>query len=211
MNKYQETFKTWNKIAQLYEDKFMDLDIYNDTYDLVVKSLKKNATILEVGCGPGNISKYLLAKNSNLKIKGIDISENMIKLAKKNNPFAEFEVMDCREISKLNGKFDAIICGFCIPYLSKTDCLNLISDCKNLLTSSGVFYLSFMDGSYEKSGYISGNKSDKAYFYYHSLTSIKKYLKDNNFKINELIDKNYSKSDGTKEIHSIIISKKTNI
>lgn len=32
---YQETFETWNKIAGLYEEKFMDLDLYNQSYDAV--------------------------------------------------------------------------------------------------------------------------------------------------------------------------------
>ena len=30
-DRYLETYKTWNKIAQLYEDSFMDLEIYNDS------------------------------------------------------------------------------------------------------------------------------------------------------------------------------------
>ncbi|WP_236010765.1 hypothetical protein [Flavobacterium chungangense] len=33
MDRYKETFETWNKIAKLYEDKFMNLNIYDETYD----------------------------------------------------------------------------------------------------------------------------------------------------------------------------------
>ncbi len=28
ISKYQETFQTWNKVAKIYEEKFMDLKIY---------------------------------------------------------------------------------------------------------------------------------------------------------------------------------------
>lgn len=31
-DRYLETYKTWNNIAQLYEDKFMNFELYNDTY-----------------------------------------------------------------------------------------------------------------------------------------------------------------------------------
>jgi len=211
MDKYQVTFETWNKIAQLYENKFMDLDLYNDTYDIFCNSLKKrDASILEIGCGPGNITKYLLTKNPDLKIKGIDISENMIDLARKNNPSAEFEIMDTRKIHRINDKFDAIVCGFCIPYLSQSDCLKLITDCKNLLNDSGILYLSFVAGNYENSGFISGSSGDRAYFYYHNLDYLEKELKANSFETNELLLKNYKKADGTEEIHTIMISKKTN-
>lgn len=84
MDRYQETFKTWDKIAQIYEDKFMGLDLYNDTYDIFCNLISKNNPyILEIGCGPGNITQYLLAKNPNFRITAIDNSENMIKLARK--------------------------------------------------------------------------------------------------------------------------------
>lgn len=209
MDKYQETFDTWNKIAKIYEDKFMDLDLYNDTYDVFLDLIPKtNSSVLEIGCGPGNITKYLLTKNPDLKIKGIDISENMIELAGKNNPSAEFEIMDTRKIHSINDKFDAIICGFCIPYLSQSDCLKLITDCKNLLNDSGILYLSFTEGNYEDSGFISGSSGDRTYFYYHNLDYLKKELKANSFETIKLLVKNYKKADGTLENHTVLILKK---
>ncbi len=63
MDRYQETFETWNKIASLYEDKFMNLDLYNNSYDLITDSIQtKNAKILEIGCGQGIfLNIYLLS------------------------------------------------------------------------------------------------------------------------------------------------------
>lgn len=50
MDKYKVTFETWNKIASLYQDKFMNLDAYNDTYDFICNSITKtSAKILEIG------------------------------------------------------------------------------------------------------------------------------------------------------------------
>ncbi|WP_026450683.1 class I SAM-dependent methyltransferase [Aequorivita capsosiphonis] len=206
MDKYQETFNTWNKVAKIYQEKFMILDLYNDTYDSFLDLMQNpNSSVLEIGCGPGNITNYLLSKNANLKIKGIDISENMIELAKKNNPTAEFEVMDCREIDSLNTKFDAVICGFCIPYLSQSDCEKLIADCKNLLNNAGILYLSFVAGDYKDSGFISGSSGDRVYFQYHNLDMIKNELKANSFEINKLFTKKHIKAEGVDEDHTIII------
>ncbi len=122
MDNYQETFETWNKLASLYQDKFMDLELYNESYDAFCNSIAKdNAKILEIGCGPGNITKYLLSKRPNYQIYGIDVAPNMIELARENNPTARFDVMDCRNISEINQDFDGIVCGFCLPYLSEGD------------------------------------------------------------------------------------------
>jgi 2-polyprenyl-3-methyl-5-hydroxy-6-metoxy-1,4-benzoquinol methylase len=210
VDKYQETFKTWNKLATLYQDKFMNLDLYNDTYDKFLKLVKKQQglNILEIGCGPGNICKYLLTKNSELKISGIDVSSNMIELAQRNNPSAQFLEMDIREISSLKNEYDGIICGFCMPYLSQSDCINLIVNCKSLLKNSGTLYLSFVEGDYSKSGYQVGSNGDKMYFYYHPLTFLQETLKAHCFKTEHLIHKQYTKADNTEEMHSIIIVSK---
>jgi trans-aconitate methyltransferase len=90
VDRYKETFDTWNKVARLYQEKFMDLDLYDDTYDTFCDEVNiENATILEIGCGPGNITKYILNKRPDFIIDGIDISPNMIELAKTNNPTAD--------------------------------------------------------------------------------------------------------------------------
>lgn len=140
MDTYKETFDTWNKVAKLYQEKFMNLDLYDDTYDTFCEQVNiENSTILEIGCGPGNITKYLLNKRPDFRIEGIDILPNMIELAKANNPTADFKVMDCREIDKLQSKFDGIICGFCFPYLSEFDSSKLVKGCGNLLNDKGVY------------------------------------------------------------------------
>ncbi|MBI2281469.1 MAG: hypothetical protein HYU68_12405 [Bacteroidetes bacterium] len=49
MNRYKETFETWNKVASLYQNKFMELDLYNNTYDFICNSIpKEKAKLLEI-------------------------------------------------------------------------------------------------------------------------------------------------------------------
>ena len=111
MDSYQITYQTWNKVASLYQDRFMDLSTYNDTYDKFCDLIKKqNPAVFEIGCGPGNITRYLLMKRPDFRMEAIDVAPGMIELAKKNNPKAHFRVMDCRQIGTLSKKFDAIVC-----------------------------------------------------------------------------------------------------
>ena len=207
MDKYLETFETWDKVAKLYEDKFMDLDLYNDTYDVFCDLLsKKNSTVLEIGCGPGNITRYLLAKRPDLEILGTDISPNMIELAKRNCPTAKFELADSRKIETITSRFDGIVCGFCLPYLSELDVEKFVFDCKNLLNENGVIYLSFVEGEKEKSGYQQGSSGDRTYFYYHNLEHLTRLLDLNHFGNLNVIRKRYEKNDKTEEVHTIIIA-----
>lgn len=208
-NRYSETFETWNKVALLYQEKFMDLDLYNETYDFICSSLNKpNSKILEIGCGPGNITKYILSKRPDLDIFGIDIAPNMIDLAKINNPNANFAIMDSRKISKMETKYDGIICGFCLPYLSQTDTENLIFDAKNLLVNNGLIYISFVEGDPKKSDFQIGSSGDRSYFYYHTLDKLKTQLLDNSFEDLKTFTVEYVKSETEIDIHTILTAKK---
>lgn len=208
MDQYKETFDTWNKIAELYQDKFMKLDLYNDTYDFFCDAIAKpNAKLLEIGCGPGNITKYLLNKKADFDILGIDIAPNMIELAKKNNPSADFAVMDTREINTFTTKFDGIIAGFCVPYLSQTECEGLICNSYELLNNNGVIYLSFVEGNDKDSGFKEGN-AGRVYFYYHNLDDLKDQLLKLKFQKIEIFSVAYKRSEIETEIHTILIAKK---
>ena len=212
MDKYQITFETWNKIASLYQEKFMDVKIYNDSYDIFCTEIKEiKPQILEIGCGPGNVTKYLLSQRPDFRIKAIDVAPNMLQLAKKNNPSADFEEMDGRNIHTLKGKFDGIMIGFCLPYLSKKDCAKLIKDSFQLLNENGLLYFSFIEGHYENSGYETSSLGDKAFVYYHQETHLKEELKQQNFKILKIMHKDYPKGDTEIQIHSIFIAIKKQI
>lgn len=208
MDQYKETFNTWNKIAELYQDKFMKLDLYNNTYDFFCDAIvKPNAKLLEIGCGPGNITKYLLNKNADFDILGIDIAPNMVELAKKNNPAADFVVMDTREMNTLTSKFDGIIAGFCLPYLSQTECDDLIYNSCELLNNNGVIYFSFVEGNAKDSGFKEGN-AGRVYFYYHNLNALKEQLIKSKFQEIETFKVAYKRSETESEMHTILIAKK---
>jgi 2-polyprenyl-3-methyl-5-hydroxy-6-metoxy-1,4-benzoquinol methylase len=209
MDRYKETFETWNKVASLYQDKFMDLDLYNDTYDFVCYSMTKdNAKLLEIGCGPGNITKYLLSRRPDFNIFGIDIAPNMIELAKKNNPTASFAIMDGRQISDLKTKYDGIVCGFCLPYFSQTDCKRLISDCYNLLNENGQLYLSFVEGDPNKSNFQVGSSGDRTYFYFYNLDDLTEQLKKNNFEQINVFKVDYKKAENEYDTHTVLTAKR---
>lgn len=209
MDKQQETIKTWDKVAKLYQDNFMDLNYYDHTYDHLCSLLKPNASIFEIGCGPGNITKYLLNKSREYKIDGIDTSPQMIELAKANNPTASFSVMDGRYLDAISKHYNAVVCGFCVPYLSEDDCAKLFRDCKRILLPGGVLYLSFMEGAPSLSGYKTGSSGHKMYFYYHELNTIRTQLETNGFKEIQLYHIDYPKKDGIADIHTVLIAQRS--
>lgn len=92
--------------------KFYDAVIGNskDSSDYVLSKIKrynKNAeSVLEIGCGTGNILHGLL---KNYNVTGVDISEEMLKIAKKKIPKGKFYLQDIRNF-RIEKKFDVILC-----------------------------------------------------------------------------------------------------
>lgn len=209
MDKTQIAVNVFNKHANAYQEKFMDVSLYHDTFDLFCKSIKnKNAEVLELACGPGNITKYLLEKRPDLKIMGTDLAPNMISLAKINNPTAEFQLMDCKDISKLEKKYDGIMCGFCLPYLSKEETLKLIGDSAQILNSGGVLYISTMEDDYSKSGFKKGSQGDDIFMHYHEAGYLTDALKQNNFELIDLQRKHSAMTTGEKVIDLVLIAER---
>lgn len=212
MDKYDKTIETYNKSAIRFQDKFMDMDLYNDAYQKFCNKLieKENANIFEIACGPGNITKYLLSERPDFNILGIDLSPKMIELAKINNPTADFQLMDCREISKIDKKYDGIMCGFCLPYLSREESAKLISDSAGLLKPKGWIYISTMEGDYDKSGFetTSFSGQDKIYIHYHQADFLINALTKGGFIDIDLQRKDYPEQDGTFTTDMIFIAQK---
>lgn len=201
----------WSQVANQYEEKFMNLNIYDDSYDLFCDWIKVSSpTILEIGCGPANILKYISNKILDADIFGIDYSDKMIELAKKNVPIGKFEVMDCRDIYKIEDKFDAIISGFCLPYLNSKEINNFLSSVNNLLKNEGIFYLSFVEGNSEDSKFQTSSTGHQLFFNFHLLEDIQLKLKKLGFENFQVMKVNFERSKNETEVHTIIIARKLN-
>lgn len=206
MNKTQIAVDVFNNNALKYQEKFMYFDLYNDTFDTFCNHIhQQNAAVLDIACGPGNISKYLLSKRPDFQILGIDLAPKMIELARINNPTARFEIMDCRDIGRLDQKFDAVMCGFALPYLSKEDAIKLIEDAALILNPGGVFYISTMEDDYAKSGpKKSSDGKSELYQYFHQADDLTAALEANGFQVVDLQRKDFPTTDETKTVDLVI-------
>lgn len=202
---------TYNKSAEGYQSRFMGMELYHDVYDMFCGLVDaKHPKVFEIACGPGNVSAFLMEKRKDFSLFGIDLAPNMVALAQKNVPGADFEVMDCRDIAQLEGDYDAIMCGFVLPYLSKEECAKLLEDSAALLKEDGIIYFSTMEDDYEKSGFetTSFSGDDEVYIYYHQEAFLSEKLEKNGFQIIEFQRKLCPEPDGRFLTDMIFLAKK---
>jgi ubiquinone/menaquinone biosynthesis C-methylase UbiE len=201
-----DTIKSYNNTANNFNDKIGSLKNYHNTYEFIVKLLKDNDNILDLACGPAQISKYI--KNRiNVNITGVDLSEEMIIIANKNIPDGKF-IKDSIITFRENMEFDLIIIGFGIPYLNENQIIECIKNCEIMLKKKSNIYISFMEGYREGYEKTSVGGENKFYVYYHKKEKIIGILKENGIKIIMEYELDYKEMDGriTKDV--ILIGEK---
>ena len=210
MDHYLDTILTWDKLAKAYQEKFMNMDLYNESYNIFLSHLpKQDPEIFEIACGPGNITRYLKTKQPDLKITGSDVSPSMVQLAKQNNPDVDFVLMDCRDLNSLTKKYDGLMCGFVLPYLDKEEAKILIANAKEILKSNGIIYLSAIEGNYEDSKYESSSDGHyKMHMHYYSEDFLVNTLHDNDFELIKTLHINYEIADKDPSTHLVLLARR---
>ncbi|MGV3765295.1 MAG: class I SAM-dependent methyltransferase [Chitinophagaceae bacterium] len=210
MDPNTQSINTYNQVAELYQERFMDLTLYDETYDAFCQLLPvRNASILEIGCGPGNITRFLQARMPESHIIAIDAAPNMITLARKNVLGVDFRVMDARSLKGILPGLDGIICGFCMPYLTHETAAQLISDCLALLKSGGVFYASVIEGAQGRSFFQqSSDGKTGAWIFYYEEHWFKEQFNKNEctaLKTRRIV---FERKNGEKEVHLVVMAMK---
>jgi 2-polyprenyl-3-methyl-5-hydroxy-6-metoxy-1,4-benzoquinol methylase len=189
----------------------MDQGMYADALTFFVRHLPGlYPQVLDVACGPGNITRYICNQRPDIQATGIDLAEKMLELARQNNPKAHFESLDARDIDQLGLTFHGIILGFILPYLSKEETAFLIQKCAENLCPEGVLYLSTMEDAYEKSGYIlpSSGVGPAVYTHYHEAAALRKILSGQGFQVMFEDRKQYQNGKGEPVTDLILVAKK---
>jgi 2-polyprenyl-3-methyl-5-hydroxy-6-metoxy-1,4-benzoquinol methylase len=168
MDHSQQAVSVFNRLAREYEEMFMDVSLYTEPLNRFCSLVPTpEPQVLELGCGPGNVSAYVLKQRPDFRLYGTDLSENMVAIARKNNPSATFSVMDCREAHRLQQSYKGIIASFVLPYLPYEEAGKLVADCASLLQKGGILYLSTIEGAYSSSGPKQSSRGDWVYQHYY--------------------------------------------
>lgn len=132
----QNSLIYWDNKHISYKRNEIKIDNWLENFDDLIEECK--TPILDLGCGSGNDTLYLIKKNK--EVISCDQSSNAIKNIQKNFP----EVFDTKCFNMLNGlpfddnSFDLIIADLCLHYFRKEDTLNLVQEINRILNINGT-------------------------------------------------------------------------
>ena len=178
-NKNNIAIDTYNEIAQEYEKEFGN--DYSDTpYIDIFLNYLDGKKVLDIGCGVGNLTKYILDKGFN--VDGIDLSEEMLNIAKSKYDDINFLQMNMKDII-LDKKYDGIMLAYSLFHLTKQEVLEVLPKYYSLLNNKGKMLLILQSGKGEQVIDEPLKNGLKMFINYYSLEEIREVLEDNNFKI----------------------------
>ncbi|GEP89097.1 Methyltransferase domain-containing protein [Chitinophaga terrae (ex Kim and Jung 2007)] len=115
----KKVFEAYNMIAGWFEENRGKSLIEKKYLDRLINTTRRNATVLDLGCGTGMpVMDYLLKQG--LQVTGVDASSRMLEIARHNLPRADLRLADMRQLS-LNQQFDALIAWHSFFHLPPED------------------------------------------------------------------------------------------
>jgi len=71
--------------------------------------------VADVGCGTGRLEPFLAARG--LAPRGVDLSPDMIRVARRDNPGFDYQVADLRELPFGDASLAGVVCWYSLMYL----------------------------------------------------------------------------------------------
>ena len=138
----------YTSLAQVYEAMYKTFINYEEEFALYKQLLVKYhcQSVVEIGCGAGNLAGRFI--KDGLNYTGLDISAEMLAIAKKNNPACTFFQSNMQHFILPQPVDAAIITGRTISYLHSNKDVNesLFAINKNL-KPAGVICFDFIDAN----------------------------------------------------------------
>lgn len=176
---------SWN--PRLYIDKHSFVQEYgNALIDLL--DPQENETILDVGCGTGELTAELALRSG--KVVGMDSSPSMIAQARLNYPDLDFQIEDVSSFD-LDCKFDAIFSNATLHWVlnhqKAANCLygHLKTDGRLVLEMGGKGNIAHIETTLREVLYAYGHvgRSEQAVWYFPSLGEYTSVLESSGFQV----------------------------
>lgn len=142
---------SYDRIAEQFADEFLgelgrkpfDRELLLDFAD----SARSKGQACEIGCGPGQIARYL--QDHGVSMRGIDISQEMVNLARRLNPDICFERGDMLALDLAGASLGGVVMFYSIIHLKREDVVRALKEVERVLRPGGLLLLSFHGGEGE--------------------------------------------------------------
>jgi len=135
----------YDSIAPAYAERYSEemkrkpMDV--ETVERFVELLPASARVIDLGCGPGEITGYL--HNRGIEACGIDLSAQMINEARKLYPGVEFKTGDMLELDIDGASIGGVIAFYSIVNFSFDQARQALAEMARILKPDGILLFTY--------------------------------------------------------------------
>jgi ubiquinone/menaquinone biosynthesis C-methylase UbiE len=111
----------------------------------LIEQCEEGVPVADLGCGPGHVSAWLASHG--VTAVGIDLSEGMIAVGRREYPEVEFRQGDFLALPASNAEFGAVVALYSIIHLEPAELGRAFEEIHRVLRPSGLVLVAFHIGS----------------------------------------------------------------
>ena len=142
------TQTSYDQVAVEYAEKFKDEMDYKpfdrDCLDRLAREVGKLGPICDLGCGPGQIARYL--HRQGVDTLGVDLSPRMVAEAQRLNPEIHFHQGDMISLPDEDNSWGGLAAFYCILHIPREQIVSALREMKRVLKPGGVLLMTFHIG-----------------------------------------------------------------
>ncbi|CAG0928182.1 putative AdoMet-dependent methyltransferase [Thermoflexales bacterium] len=182
---------SYDRVAEEYARRTFDELLYKpldrQLLDRLVTSVEENGLICDLGCGPGQIARYLHERGA--RVMGVDLSAQMIELARRLNPGLEFKQGNMLALDVEDEAWAGIAAFYSLIHIPREEVVNALHELKRVLRPGGWLLLAFHIGTEVVHIEEWWELPVSADFVYFQAPEMQAYLQAAGFLIKDLIER----------------------
>ena len=147
--RHEAARRSYDAVAGAYADGFRDELAHKPLDRALLSSLVEQAgdgaPVADLGCGPGHVAGWL-SRHGAAPV-GVDLSDGMIAVARREHPEAEFRLGDLLALPARDGEFGAVVALYSVIHLGPGELPAACAEMHRVLRPGGLALVSFHIGS----------------------------------------------------------------
>ncbi|MFD9358061.1 class I SAM-dependent methyltransferase [Streptomyces sp. NPDC060031] len=145
MSDHGSAAEVFDALAERYEEAFGQVPAQREALDWLTARLPRGARVLDVGSGTGRPTAEALAA-AGCAVTGIDVSREMVALARARVPRARFEQADVRTYTPAEDGFEAVCSFFPLLMMDQPEVAAALGRMASWVAPGGYFVMATVPG-----------------------------------------------------------------
>jgi SAM-dependent methyltransferase len=185
----QNTQSSYDQVAaeyaETFKDEMDDKPFDRDCLDRLAHEVRDLGPICDMGCGPGQIARYLHRKG--VDTLGVDLSPRMVDEAKRLNPDVHFHQGNMLSLPDADNSWGGIAAFYCIIHIPREQIVDALREIKRVLKPGGVLLVTFHIGDEVKHLDDWWEKPVNLDFVFYQPAAMETWLKEAGYELEEAL------------------------